>query len=85
MLILDLENTSDEDANATLEMKIPEGMVAEVQAVGSVREAQLDGNLWLLNVPSTITPGQLRIILKTLDDHQPGFHKVEAKIVQISG
>ncbi len=85
MLILTLTNTSGADANATLELEVPKSIDVELQATGAITEAQLSSNVWLLKVPSTITESKIRIIMKTKDDHMPGFHTVKGRLIQVSG
>ena len=84
MLILTLENNSDADANAMLELDVPKEIDVEVEAVGSIAEAQLARRTWALNVPSTLTEGKLRLIFSPRDESAPDFYNVTGRLVQVS-
>lgn len=85
MLILTLDNLSDADANATLELEVPSDIDVGAQATGSVHETLMGKNTYLLKVDSSITEGKLKLILSTKDNSQPGFKTIKGKLIQITG
>lgn len=84
MLILTLKNKSDEDANVMLELNVPSVIDVQLQAVGSITEAQLSKRAWVLKVPSTLTEGKIRIIFESQDDAPLEFYTITGRLTQIA-
>lgn len=85
MLIIHLENLSDADASAMLEVDVPEAIDVDAYAVGAIEAAQLGKRSWLVRIPSTISEGDLRLVFKVRDNQDPGFYNVNARLYQIAG
>ncbi len=85
MLILALDIRSDADATATLELEVHNDIDIGAQDTGSVHETLIGKDTYLLKVESSITEGQLKLILSPKDDFQPGFRTIKGKIIQITG
>jgi|GEM_PF-1078312 len=85
MLILTLDNLSDADANAMLELEVPNDIDIGAQDTGSVHETLVGKNTHLLQVENSLTEGQLRLIISPTDDSVPGFKTIKGKIIQITG
>lgn len=84
-LNLDVDNLSDATANALLQFNIPAGVDVEVEPSGSIDEAQMDRNTWLVEVPSGTANGELEITIETRDNFRPGFTSLAGRIIQIEG
>lgn len=86
-LVLDLDNVSDSQANAILELNVPAGIDVEVEELDSdINEAQLTRNSWLmkLDVASNGSSGDLEIAISARDDLLPGFYTITGRIVQVA-
>ncbi len=87
ILKLDLDNVSDANANAILELSCPKGVDVEVEptlGTAGISEAQMGSTTWLVKINTTATD-TLGIILSPKDDLKPGFYTVSGRIVQITG
>lgn len=85
-LSLPLRNVSDANGNAILEISCPAGVDIEVDSsgLGTIKEAQMSKNNWLLRV-NAATTDTLDIILSPKDDLKPGFYTISGRISQITG
>ncbi len=84
-LNLDLNNVSDAAANGILELNVPAGVDVELEpTAGTITEAQMSKNVWLLRQTSAGT-GALEITISPKDDLKPGFYTISGRIVQITG
>lgn len=87
---LDLRNHSDADANAMLELRVPDGIDVEVEELvgspGNIEEAQMSPNTWLLKVKEGVDHNDLLTIdVSPKDSLQPGFYSLAGRVVQIEG
>ena len=84
-LVLDLDNVSDVQANAIMELNVPAGIDFEVDDLdGDISEAQLNRKSWLmkLDTVSLGSSGDLEIAISPKDDLRPGFYTITGRIVQ---
>jgi len=80
VIFLEINNNSDADANAMVELNVPRGIDVEDEGAGR----QMSATVWLLTVPANSSDGlELRVSPK--DDLKPGFYTISGRIVQISG
>lgn len=90
---LNLDNASNDTANAVLELNIPAGLDVDVEAVdegasGDIAEARIGPNSWLMKIgpeSSAHADDRIRIEIEPKDDAMPGFYNISGRIVQISG
>jgi hypothetical protein len=85
MLVLELDNLSEADASALLELEVPEGVDVDAMAVGAIAAAQQGRTSWLVQVPDTLTEGQLRLVFRVRDGEDPGVYTLTASLTQIAG
>ena len=86
-LVLDLDNVSDVQANAIMELNVPAGIDFEVDDLdGDISEAQLNHKSWLmkLDTVSLGSSGDLEIAISPKDDLRPGFYTITGRIVQVA-
>ena len=86
-LVLDLDNVSDVQANAIMELNVPAGIDFEVDDLdGDISEAQLNRKSWLmkLDTVSLGSSGDLEIAFSPKDDLRPGFYTITGRIVQVA-
>jgi hypothetical protein len=86
IIMLDIDNTSDADSNAVLELNVPRGIDVEVEEdndAGGISEAQLTRSSWLMRINSGAT-GFLNISISPKDDLAPGFYTVTGRLVQVA-
>ena len=84
-LVLDLDNVSDVQANAIMELNVPAGIDFEVDDLdGDTSEVQLNSKSWLmkLDTVSLGSSGDLEIAFSPKDDLRPGFYTITGRIVQ---
>ena len=86
-LVLDLDNGSDVQANAIMELIVPAGIDFEVDELdGDISEAQLNRKSWLmkLDTVSLGSSGDLEIAISPKDDLRFGFYTTTGRIVQVA-
>jgi hypothetical protein len=83
VLNLNLNNNSDADGNAILELNVPRGIDVEVDSSGDLDEAQLTRNSWVMTVDGE-SDGDIEITIEGKDDLKPGFYTISGRIVQVS-
>ena len=89
VLKLDVDNLSDAQANAILELNVPAGVDVEVEesADAGLREAQLTRNTWLMQVPVGETgdaTDTIDVTISPKDDMKPGFYTITGRIIQVA-
>lgn len=83
VLALKLNNNSDSDGNAILELNVPRGIAIEVDSTGALDEARFSRNSWLMRVDGEST-GDILITIESKDDLKPGFYTISGRIVQVA-
>ncbi len=88
VIALGINNTSQADVNATIELSVPTGFDVEMEdsdnASTKLREAQMARSTWLLFV-GTANTEKLNITLRPRPDLVPGFYTISARIAEIVG
>ena len=85
VLELDVDNESDDDGNAILELNTASGLDIEVEETGTtIEEAQLSRNTWLLTVDAGGTGDTLDITISPKDNLQEGFYTVTGRLIQVT-
>ena len=80
-----INNNSDADGNAIMELNVPRGIDVEVEASTgtTLKEAQLTRSSWLMVVNSGNSE-TIDITIESKDDIKPGFYTISGRIVQVA-
>ena len=79
-IFLEVENVSDADANAILELSVPKGM--DVEDTGD--SVQMGPHTWLFEVDAGDV-GLIDMQVSPRDNLRPGFYTISGRIIQITG